>query len=84
MKKILEIVWITLIGLTIFAYLLGYLKYIDATFVPVLLVSTFIKGFLVIEHFMDLKNVQGKYRYIPTIWLGVVLGLIAIAYFLPV
>ena len=82
MKKTLEIIWIVLIALTIFAYLLGYLKYIDSALVSVLLISTFIKGALVIEHFMGLKNVQSKYRFIPTIWLGVVLSLIAVAYYL--
>ena len=83
MKKTLEYIWIILVTLTLFAYLLGYLKYINTSLVAVLLVTTFIKGQLVIDYFMDLKEVRLKYRLIPTLWLGVVLSLIAVAYYLP-
>ncbi len=84
MKRILEVVWVVLIILTIFAYLLGYLKYISTTLVAVLLITTFIKGQLVIDYFMGLKDVKLKYRLIPTLWLGIVISLIAVAYYLPV
>jgi len=84
MKKTLEVVWIVLVILTIFAYLLGYLKYVNTSLVAVLLVTTFIKGQLVIDYFMGLKDVQLKYRLIPAIWLGVVISLITVAYYLPV
>jgi len=83
MKRVLEIVWVVLVILTIFAYLLGYLKYISSFFVTILLITTFIKGQLVIDYFMGLKDVKLKYRLIPTIWLSVVLSLIAVAYYLP-
>ena len=83
MKRILEVVWVVLIILTIFAYLLGYLKYISTTLVAVLLITTFIKGQLVIDYFMGLKDVKLKYRLIPTLWLGIVISLIAVAYYLP-
>jgi len=84
MKRILEFIWVILVVLTIFAYLLGYLKYVSSFFVAVLLITTFIKGQLVIDYFMGLKDVKGKYRFIPAIWLGVVLSLIAVSYYLPV
>ena len=84
MKRILEFIWIILVILTLFAYLLGYLKYISSFFVAVLLITTFIKGVLVIEYFMGLKDVKLKYRLIPTLWLGFVLSMIAIAYYIPV
>jgi len=83
MKKQLTFIWIALLLLTLFAYLVGYLHLINNYFVALLLLTTFAKGVLVIEHFMDLKNVQTKYRYIPSIWLFVVLLLIATAYYLP-
>ena len=76
-------IWIILIILTIFAYLLGYLKLINSSLVAILLISTFIKGELVIDYFMGLKTVKLKYRLIPIIWLGTVLSLIAVAYYLP-
>jgi len=82
MKRVLEIIWIVLVILTIFAYLLGYLKLIDTSLVGVLLATTFIKGALVSDYFMGLKSVSTKYRVIPLIWLFVVIILIAIAYYL--
>jgi len=82
MKKILEIVWIILVVLTVFAYLLGYLKLIDTALVGVLLGTTFLKGALVSDYFMGLKDVSFKYRIIPVVWLIVVLVLVAVAYYL--
>jgi len=77
-------VWITLVILTLFAFLVGWLKLVNSLFVFILLVTTFIKGQLVSEYFMGLKNVTLKYRMIPTIWLFIVLSSIAIAYYLPI
>ncbi len=84
MKNTLEIVWFTLVLLTLFAFLLGYLNYINTSIVSLLLISTFIKGQLVIDYFMGLKNVRLRYRMIPTVWLFTVISLISIAYYLPI
>jgi len=84
MKRTLEYVWILLVILTIFAYLLGYLKLISTSLVGVLLLTTFIKGVLVSDYFMGLKSVKLKYRLIPIIWLVVVISLISMAYYLPI
>jgi cytochrome c oxidase subunit 4 len=84
MIRILEYVWISLLTLTLFAYLLGYFKYISTTLVAVLLITTFIKGQLVIDYFMDLKEVRLKYKLIPTLWLFTVIFLIATAYYYPI
>ncbi len=84
MKKILIFVWITLLLLSLFAFLLGYLHYINTFMVSILLISTFIKGQLVIDYFMGLKNVKLRYRLIPSAWLAVVLILIGVAYYLPI
>jgi len=81
MIKILEYIWIGLVTLTIFAYLLGYLKIITTTLVAVLLLSTFIKGALISDYFMGLKDVGMKYRMIPMLWLGIVLSSIALAFY---
>jgi len=83
MEKTVKTIWIILVILTIFAYLLGYLKLINSSLVAILLITTFIKGELVIDHFMGLKAVKLKYRLIPIIWLGTVISLIAVAYYLP-
>ena len=84
MKKYLEYIWVILIVLTIFAFLLGYLKYVSTALVAVLLLTTFLKGALVTDYFMGLKDVKLEYRLIPIIWLLVVISLIAVAYYLPV
>lgn len=84
MKRILEYIWIILVILTIFAYLLGYLKIINTSLVAVLLLTTFIKGALVSDYFMGLKYVEMRYRLIPLIWLTAVILLIGIGYYLPV
>jgi len=84
MKKSVRTIWIVLVMLTLFAYLLGYLKVINSSLVAILLITTFIKGELVIDYFMGLKTVKLKYRLIPIIWLGTVISLIAVAYYLPI
>ena len=84
LKKSVRTIWIVLVMLTLFAYLLGYLKVINSSLVAILLITTFIKGELVIDYFMGLKTVKLKYRLIPIIWLGTVISLIAVAYYLPV
>lgn len=81
MKKILEIVWIVLLVFSLFAFVLGYTHSISSWLVGFLLVSTFIKGQLVIDHFMGLGSVRLRYRLIPTFWLFITLSLIAVAYF---
>ena len=75
-------IWATLIVLTVISFLIGWLKLASLVVIAVLLVTTFIKGHLVIEYFMELNEVQGKYRYIPTIWLGVIILFIALGYYL--
>ncbi len=82
-KNKLEFIWVILVVLTIFAYLLGYLEYVNSLFVAILLLTTFIKGWLVVDYFMGLKDVKLKYRVIPSVWLGLVLSLIAVAYYTP-
>ncbi|MDD2358123.1 MAG: cytochrome C oxidase subunit IV family protein [Thiovulaceae bacterium] len=84
MKKSLEGVWAVLIIFTIFAYLLGELKLVNTLLVDILLITTFIKGQLVIDYFMGLKNVQLRYSIIPTLWLSIVIFSIALAYYLPI
>lgn len=84
MTKYLEYIWAALALLTLFAFLLGYLKLISTFFVAILLGTTFIKGQLVIDYFMGLQNVRLRYRIIPTLWLSVIISLIGIAYYLPI
>jgi cytochrome c oxidase subunit 4 len=84
MKKNLECILIILLLLTYFAYCLGYLEYISKYLVASLLMTTFVKGQLVIDNFMGLKDVRLKYRMIPVVWLGITIVLITLAYYLPI
>ena len=74
--------YIILIFLTLFAFLIGWLEVINSTLVIVLLITTFIKGQLVIDYFMGLKDVAFKYRSIPIAWLSFVMSFIAVAYYM--
>lgn len=80
MKYYLEWVYFTLILLSIFAFILGKVSFISSFFLSILLITTLIKGYLVIDYFMGLKEVRAKYRFIPIIWLMLVLGLIGFSF----
>ncbi|HIP11548.1 MAG TPA: hypothetical protein EYG73_02405 [Arcobacter sp.] len=75
-------IYIAIIIFTIFTFLIGWLELISTILIGVLLFTTFIKGHLVIEYFMGLNDVKGKYRFIPTIWLAVIIISIALGYYL--
>ena len=75
-------IYITLILLTLLAFIFGWFELMSATIVAVLIITTFIKGQLIIDYFMGLKDVKFKYRIIPTAWLGFVLVFIGIAYYM--
>lgn len=79
----IERIWVILTTLSLFAYLLGYFKLLSALMVSVLLLSTFLKGQLIIDYFMELKETRLRYRLIPTLWLILILSLIALSYYLP-
>lgn len=84
MKLHAEDIFAVLVVLSFSAFLVGYLELFSGFFAILLVVSTFVKGQLISDYFMDLREVEFKYRLIPTIWLVLVLLLIAIAYMLPV
>lgn len=77
-------IWIALVGLSVFAFVLGYMEMMNRFFVALLLLSTWVKGQLVSDYFMTLRNVSLQWRIIPLLWLGVVIVLIAVAYYVPV
>jgi hypothetical protein len=60
--------------LTVFAFILGKISSISNFMIIILLLSTLIKGYLIIDYFMGLKEVRAKYRFIPILWLVLVLG----------
>lgn len=76
-------VWVTLVIFTLFAFLLGWLKLMNIFFILILLLTTFIKGQLVIDYFMGLHDVSLRWRLIPSAWLFVVIIVIGVAYYFP-
>lgn len=83
MKYKLELIWLTLVALSVFAYVLGEVEHFPKLFSILLLLVTLIKGQLVIDYFMGLTVVRLRYRLIPTVWLVLVISLISVAYYLP-
>jgi len=81
MDKITKI-YISLIILTILTFSIGWFKLISPITIGILLIITFIKGYFVIEYFMNLRDVKGKYRFIPTVWLLIITFFIALGYYL--
>ena len=77
-------IWILLIVLTLLTFIVGYFKIISPLIVGLLLLSVFIKGHMISEYFMGLKDVQPKYRIIPILWLLLVVLAISFAYYFPV
>ncbi len=75
-------IWLILVSLTIFAFLIGWFRVSSYLIIGILLISTFIKGELVIEYFMGLGEIKGKFRYIPTVWLATIISIIAAGYYL--
>jgi hypothetical protein len=83
MKYTLECIWLSLVALSLFAYVMGQVEHFPKLFSILLLLGTLVKGQLIIDYFMELKEVRLKYRLIPTVWLGIVITLIAAAYYMP-
>lgn len=83
MENRIKFVYVILIFLTIFAYILGHFQITNYTFVAIVLFSTFIKGKLIIDYFMELRKCSKVYVLIPTIWLFLVLVLIGYTYISP-
>jgi len=76
-------IYLILISLSSLTFLLAYFDQINSFFVPFILFTIFIKGCLVIDYFMDLKEVAFKWRLFPILWLFLVLTLIGVASYLP-
>jgi len=74
-------IWLALMALTLLSYLIAVFGLISSGAVVVLLLITLLKGQLIIDYFMGLREVRLSYRLIPIIWLIMVLSLILVAYF---
>ncbi|MDM8546128.1 cytochrome C oxidase subunit IV family protein [Candidatus Venteria ishoeyi] len=75
-------VWLLLMSLTLLALIIGKLELSGTVIISVLLFSTLLKGQMVIDYFMGLKYAPRLWRLMVSIWLFLVLGGIALAYWL--
>ena len=75
-------VWLILILLTIFAFMVGEFELGGITIITTIILSTLIKGHLIVDYFMGLHRVGWKWRLMMYSWLLFVIGMIGFAYFL--
>lgn len=76
----LKIIWIFLIFLTTLTFILGKVELSPYFFIALILLTSFVKGQLLIDFFMGLKDVKLKYRLIVSLWLSIVIILIGMAF----
>jgi len=70
-----------LIFLTCLAFLIGLTEVSNVWFVSVLLLSTFIKGKMIIDYFMGMKEYISRWNNFLTLWLVLVVLVIGGGYF---
>ena len=75
-------VWLVLIMLTGATYTLGRFGFGGTGIMLVLLLSVTLKGQLLADHFMGLRGVQSRWRWVVKGWLLGVVTLIGLAYLL--
>ena len=78
----LTVIWITLLLLTISTAIIGYLKLSGFYIAGFILLTVSIKGMLVIDHFMGLRNVQGYWRMAMFGFVTVIPAITLLAYWL--
>jgi heme/copper-type cytochrome/quinol oxidase subunit 4 len=75
-------IYLTLISLTCLAFLIGLTEVSNAWFVVLLLISTWLKGKLIIDYFMGMNEYESRWNNFPTLWLSLVVFLTLGIYFL--
>ena len=76
------VTWLVLLGLTLGVLAVGKLGLSGWGIVALLLASTFVKTWLVAEHFMGLRQVALRWRLVIAVYLLVVLSGIALAWWI--
>ena len=80
--KTLFIIWVVLIVSTLITAYIGYLELSGYYFVGFILLMVMIKGQLIIDHYMGLKNVRGFWRLAMLGFVYVIPGIIFTGYYL--
>ena len=74
-------IWLILVVLTLLSYGLSHAGYKGEMFVSLLMLTALIKGQMIIDHFMMLKIAPLIWRLIVSLWLLIILTVIALLYF---
>jgi len=80
--RYLTIILIILIVLTLITATAGYMQLSGLEIVGFILLTVFIKGQLIIDHFMGLKNVRGLWRHAMLGFVIVIPAIIFTGYYL--
>lgn len=78
----LTVIWIILIALTLSAALIGYFQLSGLAVVGLVLLTVVIKGQLIIDHYMGLRNVRGFWRLAMSGFIFGISGIIYAGYIL--
>lgn len=78
----LTIIWVILITLTLSTAYIGYLELSGLYIVAFLLLTVTVKGQLIIDHYIGLKNVRGFWRLAMLGFVYVIPGIILTGYYL--
>lgn len=74
-------IWLILVALTLLSYGLSHAGYEGQIFVSVLVLTALIKGQMIIDYFMMLKLAPLVWRLVVSLWLLIILTVIAALYF---
>jgi len=75
-------IYLILVSLTFLALFIGLTEISSTWFVGLLLLSTFMKGKLIIDYFMGMNEYEFRWNNFPTLWLGLVVLVVVGIYFL--
>lgn len=78
----LTVIWIILISLTLSTALVGFFELSGLYIVGFVLLTVFIKGQMIIDHYMGLRNVRGFWRLAMLGFVTVIPGIIYTGYIL--
>ncbi|MCU7835943.1 MAG: cytochrome C oxidase subunit IV family protein [gamma proteobacterium symbiont of Taylorina sp.] len=81
-SKYLTLIWIILIVLTLTTAYVGYLELSGLYVVGFVLLTVLVKGQLIIDHFMGLRNVRGLWRHAMLGFVIIIPGIIFTGYYL--
>ena len=75
------LIYIFLILLSLLTLFISSIDINKDLFISIILITIFIKAFLISDYFMELKKVRLKYRLIPIFYLLIILSSFQVSYF---